>query len=199
MEATPEALAFAEKHGFRIQHHSFESVLDVAAFDIARYADSVRAAEAAGIRFSSLVVEGNTDANLEKLFVLNTRVADDEPTSDGTAKHTFESWKARIAGSDWFYAPGQLLAIDGDQYIGLGAVGFEPDGQAFNAFTGVLPGYRGRKIAQALKLKGVEFTRACGAKTIRTSNDSQNAPMLAINTKFGYQREPGMYRLIKDV
>ncbi len=34
-----------------------------------------------------------------------------------------------------------------------------------------------------------------GAASIRTNNDSQNAPMLAINRKFGYRPEPGFYRL----
>jgi hypothetical protein len=31
---------------------------------------------------------------------------------------------------------------------------------------------------------------------IRTNNDSQNAPILAINRKLGYTAEPGGYRMI---
>ncbi|HEY7850574.1 MAG TPA: hypothetical protein VIC27_10950, partial [Ktedonobacterales bacterium] len=29
----------------------------------------------------------------------------------------------------------------------------------------------------------------------RTNNDSQNAPMLAVNRKLGYQPQPGFYRM----
>jgi hypothetical protein len=32
-----------------------------------------------------------------------------------------------------------------------------------------------------------------------TDNDSQNAPMLAINRKLGYQPEPGICRLIRPM
>jgi hypothetical protein len=35
---------------------------------------------------------------------------------------------------------------------------------------------------------------ACGAVLLRTDNDSQNAPILAINKKLGYKAEPGWYK-----
>jgi hypothetical protein len=34
-----------------------------------------------------------------------------------------------------------------------------------------------------------------GMSTIRTNNDSENAPMLAVNGKLGYIPEPGFYTL----
>lgn len=34
-----------------------------------------------------------------------------------------------------------------------------------------------------------------GASITRTNNDSRNAPMLAINQKWGYQPQPGKYYL----
>jgi glutathionyl-hydroquinone reductase len=34
---------------------------------------------------------------------------------------------------------------------------------------------------------------------MRTSNDSQNAPMLAINQQLGYQPQAGRYRLMQDL
>lgn len=39
----------------------------------------------------------------------------------------------------------------------------------------------------------VAFTgHGAGAASIRTRYDSENAPMLAINRKLGYQQEPGL-------
>jgi ribosomal protein S18 acetylase RimI-like enzyme len=69
----------------------------------------------------------------------------------------------------------------------------------YNLMTGVDQAYRGRKIAQALKLKSIELAQAYGADYIRTHNDSTNASMLAINRKLGYQPQPGEYRLVKNL
>lgn len=38
-----------------------------------------------------------------------------------------------------------------------------------------------------------------GASYIVTDNDSQNAPVLAINRKLGYVPRPGIFRLIKHL
>ena len=64
-----------------------------------------------------------------------------------------------------------------------------------NAFTGVIPEYRGRGIATALKVKTILHAREVGVSEILTQNDSENEPMLAINRKLGYQNWPGAYVL----
>jgi predicted GNAT superfamily acetyltransferase len=98
--------------------------------------------------------------------------------------------------SSWFRPAGQILAADGDQFVGLSAVGyFEQSNSCYNLMTGVLASHRGRKIAQALKLRSIQFAKAIGAAYIRTNNDSENAAMLAINRKLGYVPKPGIYRL----
>jgi GNAT superfamily N-acetyltransferase len=58
--------------------------------------------------------------------------------------------------------------------------------------TGVDRPYRGRGLALALKLRTIRLARRYGAAYIRTHNDSENAPMLALNRKLGYQPEPGL-------
>ena len=196
----PISLAFAEKRGFAIRRQSFESILDLETFDPAPLLPLVEEVKAQGIRFSSLAGEGNTEEAQYKLFELNAATARDNPSSDGTYKQTFENFQAKIVNAHWFRADGQLLAIDGERYVGLGAIGFEDDGiSAYNAFTGIDKDYRGRKIAQALKVLGAQFAKEEGRNRIITDNDSQNAPMLAVNEKLGYQRVPGQYWLIKTV
>jgi hypothetical protein len=54
-------------------------------------------------------------------------------------------------------------------------------------------------VAQALKLLAIRCARRYGAVYIRTHNDSENAPMLAINRKLGYQPQPGLYRYTLDL
>lgn len=49
-------------------------------------------------------------------------------------------------------------------------------------------------LTQALKLLAIRCARRYGAVYIRTHNDSENAPILAINRKLGYQPQPGLYQ-----
>lgn len=63
----------------------------------------------------------------------------------------------------------------------------------YNMITGVDRAHRGRGVALALKLLSIEYARRCGADYIRTHNDAENAPILAINRKLGYQPQPGLY------
>jgi ribosomal protein S18 acetylase RimI-like enzyme len=61
--------------------------------------------------------------------------------------------------------------------VGLSAVGFfQQTNRAYNMITGVDRAYRGRKIAQALKLLTIRYAKERGAEAIVTNNDSQNAP-----------------------
>ncbi len=48
-------------------------------------------------------------------------------------------------------------------------------------------------------LAAIRYAQAQGAHTIRTNNDSLNAPMLAINEKLGYGPQPGKYLLTRQM
>lgn len=197
LEISPESLKFAQKQGFFIRSHVFASVLDLESFDGDTWMETVRNAEATGIRFSSLADEGFTEEAQCKLHELNVCLAKDNPSSDGLWNPTFEQFKADIYDSDWFDPKAQLLAMDGESFVGLSAVGFEDDVTAFTTFTGVDRDYRGRGIAQALKTLAACYAKEKGAKSLTTDNDAKNDAMLAVNTKLGYQRQKGTYVLRK--
>jgi RimJ/RimL family protein N-acetyltransferase len=81
--------------------------------------------------------------------------------------------------------------------VGISAIAIYPaDRHAFNAFTDVLRQYRGRGLAQALKLQTILLAKRQGMHHIHTNNDSNNAPMLAVNRKLGYKPESGFYKLL---
>jgi GNAT superfamily N-acetyltransferase len=193
-----DSLVFAQNRGFEIRRHAFESQLDLKTFDSQLLLPIVDEVKAQGIRFTSLDAEGNTEAAQRKLFELNTVTAGDNPSNDDKSRNTFENFKSKVLSADWFRADGQILAVDGERFVGLSAVGFESDDfTAFNAFTGIDKAYRGRRIAQALKILAAQYAISKGAQVIVTDNDSENAPMLAINDKLGYVRQPGTYWLVK--
>jgi GNAT superfamily N-acetyltransferase len=193
-----ESLRFAEKRGYTIDRHVYESVIALKEFDERPFAGLIESVEAGGIRFFSLAEAGNTEEAMRKLHAVNARVVKDDPASSGRFPD-FAHFRDRMATSSWFLPEGQFMAADGDDVIGLAAVGKEPDNTMVNLITGVDRAYRGRKIAQALKLLTIRFARTYGAAAIRTDNDSTNHPMLAINRKLGYQPQPGWYRLLKQL
>jgi GNAT superfamily N-acetyltransferase len=185
---------FAERCGFTVRRHIFESVLDLATFDETPHRAALEAAEASGIRFLTLADEGNTLAAQRKLWALNRDTGHDVPGREDEPFQPFEDFQRSVFGATWFRADGQILAADGDAYVGLAAIGYFPERQmAYNMHTGVARAYRGRKLAQALKLLAARRARAYGATTLRTNNDAHNTPMLAVNRKFGYRPEPGYF------
>ena len=195
----PAWLKFAQARGFQIDRHTFDSTLDLATFEEARFAGVIEAVEQQGIRFFTLADAGNTEENQRKLYELDKRNSLDIPGSEGTFPR-FEDFRKFVFESSWFRADGQILAADGERWVGLGAVGyFANTNSTCNMHTGVLKEYRGRKIALALKLLAIRYSRACGAVLLRTDNDLQNAPILAINRKLGYKPEPGLYRCLKGL
>ena len=195
----PDSLAFAERRTFHVERHIFESVIDLATFEPSRFAGLIEDVEADGIRFFTLADVGNTREALHKLWEVNYRAVLDDPASTGSFS-SFEDFSQVVGQASWFDPAGQIMAADGETIVGLGAVGyFQETRSARNMITGVERAYRGHHIALALKLLGIRYAKTRGALTIRTNNDSQNAPMLAVNRKLGYRPEPGVYRLIRKL
>lgn len=199
-DSLPEALVFAERCGFAVERHIFESTLDLAAFDEARFAGAIERAEASGIRFFTLADEGDTEAARHKVWEVERRVSQDIPGGSEGAIRPFEAWVQQVAEASWYRPDAQIVAADGERWIGLSALGFfeTPQPMVYQMITGVECDYRGRGIALALKLLGVRYARRYGAAYIRTNNDSQNAPILAVNRKLGFRPEPGYYRLLRE-
>lgn len=196
-ESNTEALRFAERLGYGVERHVFSSRLNLAIFDDSQFDGLLERIEGQGIRFTTLLAEGDTEAARRKLHALNTQIAIDDPANTSGSFSNFEEFNQTISTASWFNPAGQILAVDGERYVGLAAVGFyERTNSMHNMITGVDREYRGRGIAQALKLLAIYYAKAMGADYITTNNDSQNAPMQAVNHKMGYLPHSGIYRLL---
>ena len=58
-------------------------------------------------------------------------------------------------------------------------------------FTGVHPDHRGHGIALALKAEHARRMRDDGVAVVYTQNMDENGPILAVNTRMGFVRQPG--------
>jgi GNAT superfamily N-acetyltransferase len=192
---------FARQRGFAVNRHIFESIIDLAAFDESRFAGLVEGVQAGGIGFLSLADVDMDPGYFRQLYEVNYRAVLDDPASTGNWV-SFEEFERTLRGASWFDPKGQIMALNAatGAVIGLAAVGFFANTRrASNMITGVDRAYRGRKIALALKLLAIRYAQEKGASCIVTDNDSQNAPMLAINRNLGYAPRPGIFRLLKQI
>jgi GNAT superfamily N-acetyltransferase len=190
----PDSARFAEAQRFTRERHRFESTLNLASFDERPFIGALALTQAEGYRFFSLADVGDTEEARHGDYEINRRASLDIPGAAQTFA-PFEEWRRFVCGASWYRPDGQIIAARGDEWIGLAAVGYyAATNSMYNMVTGVDRAHRGHGVAQALKLLAIRCARRYGAVYIRTHNDSENAPILAINRKLGYQPQPGLYQ-----
>lgn len=192
-----DSIAWLKRRGYEIERHAFESTLDLSTFDESRFAGAVEAVQATGIRFTTLAEEGSEPLE-QKLYQLFVATESDIPGFPGTHM-PFSEWRKWNLEGDRVPLDGVILALDGDRVVGTTMLRHEETGAVYTTYTGVDREYRGRKLALALKLLSARVANRYGAPYMRTNNDSTNEPMLAVNRKLGYQPEPGLYRIRKQL
>lgn len=191
----PESLRFAKKRGFSIYRHHYESTLDLTSFDEARFAGVIEGLEAKGIRFFSLADLGDTREARRRYYESTCLLRTDVPGLDYPVP-PFEVYEKLAFSSERYYADSAFVAAQGDKWIGLSRASYNMATHSmWNQLTAVDRAFRGRKIALALKLLVIRSAYKCGVAYLRTLNDSENAPMLAVNRRLGYQAQPGAYSL----
>lgn len=182
----PASLAFMERRGYSVQRHSFYSVLDLTAWDPARFAGVSEQVRAGGIEIIA------TEAERE-VYELMSHTMTDLPGYEAQSFMTFETWRSAFRKPESHI----IAAAEGDRFVGVTILERMDDGSYYTPHTSVLKEYRGRQIALALKLAAVDYARSQGAQSMSTGNDSLNAPMLAVNRRLGYVPTAGSYDVAK--
>lgn len=203
-DTSPEFRAFAEKRGFNERSHSWGMSLDLTAFDDRPYDEIITRLESEGFQFTSVEALGNTEAAQRKLYALNEMTNRETLGSDGSpAWLSFEDFQEKVCGSDWYQPAGQMVVIDTatGEWAAMSAITcFTGANYAYNLFTGVDKRYRGRKLAQAVKILALRYAQSVlKVDTVRTNHNSKNAPMIAIDRKFGYVQSPGVFSMEKTI
>jgi len=193
------SLEVAKKFGYRMVRHEFEGRLDVQEFDESPFEGIVERLEREGVRFVSFADTDRSEKAKRMLHAINVEVVADVPGAGDDFDWPYDHFCRSVFQARWFRPEGQIMAMVGDEPVGLGAVGEVAPRKFYNMITGVSRNYRGRGIATALKVLCTRAARDLGASEIFTNNDSNNLPMIEVNRKFGYVRCPGLFKLCKEL
>jgi mycothiol synthase len=187
----PRDVAFAERRGFREVRRRWDSWLELPAPGLASLPDRTDALAREGIEFTTLAEEGpdREDVRRRLLTLFNEALAD-EPRVGSYTPTTYEQFVSMELEGPGFLPEAFFLARKDDRYVGVSNLARLPaePGVLHQIFTGTLREFRGRGIATELKRRTVVYAQEHGYLSIRTSNDSLNHPMWAINMKLGYHR-----------
>lgn len=187
--AHPEGVDFALHRGFVEEFRTYESTLDMAAFNAEAYAANMASLASLGYRFTSLAEEDSPQLR-RALHELNLTVTKDIPTVLELQPTTFEEWTR-----DWIMAPHALpaafsIALWQGSPVGFSYVISQSEGVGYMWMTGVAREHRGKGLAFAVKVEALRAAQALGLREVITNNDLDNAPMLAINRRLGFQDRP---------
>ena len=201
-EDLPRALTFTQKLGFAEKKRAWESRLDPSDVDVGRFQKYADKASDEGIKISTLTEEQTRGPkSVRNLYELAQELMADVPLQATYTKMSFEQWEAFELKNPVLIPDCYFIASDGPRYVGLTtAVRSDKEPRTlYQLLTGVRHEYRGRGIAMALKLKVIDFARRNQYDKIKTWNDSENAPMLGVNTRLGFKRQAGWITIEKNL
>ncbi|TDB99592.1 GNAT family N-acetyltransferase [Micromonospora fluostatini] len=182
----PEALPFAERHGFTPSRPVRYSGLDLR---------PVPPDPAVGAGVALLPV---AELDPYRLYQADEATAGDVPGDVPSNGMTYEFWRY-----DVWTDPGldrqvsTAVTVDGE----LAAFSLvQRDGdRMWSDYTATVPPYRGRGLARLAKQAALHRAAATGIRAAYTSNDEANAPMLAINTRLGYRPVATHWSVLRDL
>ena len=185
------ATTFLTERWFVEKRRLFESRLDLTSFEPEVASAKAERLKAEGIVLSDLASEMDEDPDAgRKLFDLEQSASGDVPSLVEFSPMDYHDYEIVILKSPIFVWEGSFVAKEGDRFVGSSSVQLAgKDDLLDQGFTAVRPGYRGRGIAQTVKVKVAEHRRMRGVRCLRTYNDSDNMSMLAVNRKIGFVKQ----------
>lgn len=198
----PEIRAFAERRGFTKRSHTIAMELDLDAFDDQLYEEHITRLKGEGFQFTSMEELGDTEEARRKLYELNEMTSMEIPGNEGQRSWlSFDDFQMHVCDSSWYKPAGQMVVVDPatGSFAAMSAITrFAGTDYAYNLHTGVDKNYRGRKLGQAVKVQALRFAReVLKVSSVHTHHVASNAPMIAIDGKFGYIQAPGTFLMEK--
>jgi GNAT superfamily N-acetyltransferase len=177
---------FARARGFVEERSQQEAVLDPR---------SVRERPPADVDLRRVA-----DVDPRLVHALDEAATRDQISTEQIDGIPYDEWVQHVLEHPLFTAEGSVVAMVAGVAASLSFLLVDREtGRALNMFTGTLPAHRGRGLALAAKLGSIEWAAANGIKMLVTVNDTENAPMLAINKRLGYRPSGRSFEYIRHL
>lgn len=192
-EDHPVAPGFLARRGFTGDKRYFTSALRLDTFDPRPYEALEQRLKALGVHvrsLSELRAAGTPDLT-GRLHGLMSEVRQDVPRAEPATPLSRQVFEEAVLGDPGLLPGAYLVAEHGGAFIAQTALyRSEASLDLLTGLTGVTRPWRGRGVATLLKVAAARAGQALGAPLIRTDNASDNAPMLAVNDRLGFVRDP---------
>lgn len=206
-EDKQRAVRFLSERGFEVMTREHTSILDLAAFDPEIWAGTVTYVAQSGIVIKSLTeLKCEDPDHARKIYDLVCETEQDVPFHGTFTPDPYDVWIKRFEDSPNRIDDAYLLALDGDEYIGITMLfrSRATDKKLYTGFTSVKRPYRRRGIATALKVRSLAYAKANFRTAegqipeVSTENEVNN-PMYQINVKLGFQQQPDFLMYVKTL
>jgi len=200
-EDVTRGMQFAELRGYQEKMRYFESRLSVPDFDFGPWEHVLPEVQASGFRVASLSEFPDDAEHRQKLFDLFRDIRRDVPRPEPATDVSFENFQKWTWESPYFLPEAYFIAEDlaTGAWAGSSALWRTDGSHIGTGLTGVRREYRRKRLALAMKLRGIQYARSVGAPEIRTGNESNNRPMLAINEALGFVKQPAWIDLSRTL
>ncbi|MET9468353.1 GNAT family N-acetyltransferase [Streptomyces sp. NPDC006544] len=175
----PPHRAFAERHGYRASRSAHFLRLDLASAALPALPEALPA----GVELRPGEAFA---ADPRPLFEADAATSLDEPSDVPAEFDDYEDWLRNTWNHPYLDRELTTVVLVDGEVAAFTAAHTDGATRYSSGMTGTLSAFRGRGLAKLAKTDSLLRARAAGYTEAFTGNDTGNAPMLAVNTWFGY-------------
>ena len=189
-------LAFAEERGWVEEARSWESFLDL---ERSALPSGKPSASELGVEIHTLAALEADPERDRRLYDLIWEIDQDVPEIDEPTRESLEDFVESRLAHRRILPEYCFVALHDGEYVGVSFfMSDDSDPELVRtALTGVARDWRGRGLAWALKLEGLDRLARSPFRTVRTVNESGNRHMLTINEQLGFVKRPAWIDMVK--
>ena len=181
----PAGRRFLEERGFQPNRTMEVSALELGGADLSALGKLEADKSAEGFRLARLA---DVD-DWQSVHALYATGEADMPSDEPETELDYETWVAETLEHPELTQEGSVLVLGDDGPVALAFLCADPDRRlGYNEMTATLPEFRRRGLALLAKRAAARWCREAGLERLLTENDGDNAGMLTINRRLGYEQ-----------